>query len=56
MDKLLGPNGIYPRLLHEATKLIAGALAEIFYFLLNTSEFPDELSKKDSKEGKAYLI
>eukprot|EP00061_Rhincodon_typus_P005511 g25104.t1 len=42
VDKSPGPDGIYPRLLHEAKEEIAGALADIFTSCLNTDEVPED--------------
>eukprot|EP00061_Rhincodon_typus_P012384 g38084.t1 len=42
VDKTPGPDGIYPRLLKEASEVIVGALTKIFVSLLATGEVPED--------------
>jgi len=42
VDKSLGPDGIYPRILREAKEEIAGALTEIFVSSLASGEVPED--------------
>lgn len=41
MDKPLGPNGTYPKLLGEAREEIAGSLVKIFASSLVTDKVPE---------------